>query len=485
MNNTIDEFGGDFLADFDVDAAVRARNTTPNETNNNNNKRQKTDRDPFSENSPFTRGYTTNPIHELSSTIPPSQQQQQPPHVPVVTQKALEETLQQYFGHSHFRPGQVQVLEAILQKRDAAVFWATGSGKSICYQIPPLFVPNGVALVVSPLISLMQDQVNKLNGLFPQPLATFLGSAQTDASEETAALHGAYRLVYVTPEKLLSRGFLHRVARSSMAHSLVCVAVDESHCVSEWGHDFRADYRRLHHIRRAIPTVPIVALTATAVPRVQEDIVTLLRLHDPLVARRSFDRPNLVISVQKKRGLHAAMEPLLSNMATQSTIVYAPTRDGVEEIAAWLAANLPQRAGDDADADAARVRPYHAGLSSQERTRAHFDFLTGTCKVIVATVAFGMGVRTKPCHAIIIIIMMHCCLCHDLLLRRRLLALFLLFVYNRLTSPIHDAWYTTVLPRRWKSTTSKLDAPDETDCLPNVSCLFPTETLTSTSLTFM
>jgi hypothetical protein len=270
-----------------------------------------------------------------------------------------------------------------------------------------------------------------------------------------------------------------------MAHSLVCVAVDESHCVSEWGHDFRADYRRLHHIRRAIPTVPIVALTATAVPRVQEDIVTLLRLHDPLVARRSFDRPNLVISVQKKRGLHAAMEPLLSNMATQSTIVYAPTRDGVEEIAAWLAANLPQRAGDDADADAARVRPYHAGLSSQERTRAHFDFLTGTCKVIVATVAFGMGVRTKPCHAIIIIIMMHCCLCHDLLLRRRLLALFLLFVYNRLTSPIHDAWYTTVLPRRWKSTTSKLDAPDETDCLPNVSCLFPTETLTSTSLTFM
>jgi ATP-dependent DNA helicase RecQ/Werner syndrome ATP-dependent helicase len=317
-----------------------------------------------------------------------------------VTQKALEETLQQYFGHSQFRPGQVEVIQAILQKRDAAVFWATGSGKSICYQIPPLFVPNGVTLVVSPLISLMQDQVNKLNGLFPQPLATFLGSAQTDATEETAALNGTYRLVYVTPEKLLSRGFLHQVAQSPLGRSLVCIAIDESHCVSEWGHDFRVDYRQLHQIRRVIPTtVPIVALTATAVPRVQEDITTLLQLHNPLVARRSFDRPNLVISIQKKRGLHAAMEPLLllsSKMA--STIVYAPTRDGVEEIATFLlAANFLPSAAD--DAAHVMVRPYHAGLSSQERTRAHFDFLTGKCKVIVATVAFGMGVRITNQHS--------------------------------------------------------------------------------------
>ena len=156
---------------------------------------------------------TTNPTTELSSlAIPPPPPQQQLA-IPKVTQTALEETLQKYFGHLHFRPGQVEVLQAILNKRDAAVFWATGSGKSICYQIPPLHIPGGVALVVSPLISLMQDQVNKLNGLCSRTTGHLLGIGPTNAREEMAALNGKYRLVYVTPEKLFSRGFLHQVAQ--------------------------------------------------------------------------------------------------------------------------------------------------------------------------------------------------------------------------------------------------------------------------------
>lgn len=300
------EFDDDFLADFDVDAAVQARHSDAN-------KRQKTDdaagRAPFAENSPFTIGYTTNPTNELASAsgpnVPSLQQQENQASASFtttspsdVTEEALENTLQQYFGHATFRSGQVEVLQAILSGRDAAVFWATGSGKSMCYQIPALFTGK-TSLVVSPLISLMQDQVNKLNGLSAEPLATFLGSAQVNPSEEMAALAGKYRLVYVTPEKLLSGGFLNDVSRMNLA----CIAIDESHCVSEWGHDFRSDYRQLHQIRShpSLSNVPIVALTATAVPRVQNDILKSLNLRNPLIALQSFDRTNLKIEIHKRR----------------------------------------------------------------------------------------------------------------------------------------------------------------------------------------
>jgi ATP-dependent DNA helicase RecQ/Werner syndrome ATP-dependent helicase len=392
-----DEFDDDFLADFDVDAAVRARQTAASTPN----KRLKVTPSPavqsstalhaarslFGENSPFSEGYTTNPLKELATTSYAPETAPASETTAPVDEKALEQTLQTYFGHNKYRPGQLEVLQAILSSRDAAVFWATGSGKSICYQIPALHTGN-VSLVVSPLISLMQDQVNKINGLSEEPLATFLGSAQTNASEEAAALAGKYRLVYVTPEKLLSGGFLDQLARMhTITRPLSLIAIDESHCVSEWGHDFRVDYRQLHQIRNhpVLSQVPLVALTATAVPRVQKDILQALSLRNPLIVRQSFDRTNLKIEVHKKKGIHAAMEPLLSKMAQQSTIVYAPTRDQVEQISNFLAQKLPH----------ANVEAYHAGLSHEQRTRAHTNFLVGHTKVIVATVAFGMGID-KP-----------------------------------------------------------------------------------------
>lgn len=382
-----DEFDDDdFLADFDVDAAVKARKST--EPAAGDSKRLKisptsTAAAPFSETSPFSRGQTTNPLTELASAADaPSPISQTVSTSSYSTdEKALEATLEKYFGHGKFRPGQLQVLQAVLNGSDAAVFWATGSGKSMCYQIPALHTGN-VSLVVSPLISLMQDQVNKLNGLVQQPVATFLGSAQTDPSQEMAALNGQYRVVYVTPEKLLSSGFLDELARM---HTSICplslIAIDESHCVSEWGHSFRADYRQLHQVRNhsVLSQVPLVALTATAVPRVQDDILTSLQLRNPLIARQSFDRDNLKIQIHKKKGLHAAMDPLIPKMKSQSTIIYASTRDQVEEITSFLAPKL-------------QVEAYHAGLTNEQRHQAHVNFLVGTTKVIVATVAFGMGI---------------------------------------------------------------------------------------------
>ena len=397
-NMATNEFDDDFLVDFDVDAAVRARQTmapTPGA-----NKRLKVtpspavqsstapyaSKSPFRANSCFSRGHTTNPLSELATMPYPSTTAPVLETTAPIDEKALEQTLQTYFGHSKYRPGQLQVLQAILSNRDAAVFWATGSGKSMCYQIPALHTGN-VSVVVSPLISLMQDQVNKLNGLSEEPLATFLGSAQMHASEEAAALAGKYRLVYVTPEKLISGGFLNQLARMhTTTRPLSLIAIDESHCVSEWGHDFRVEYRQLHQIRNhsVLSQVPIVALTATAVPRVQNDIMQSLHLRNPLIARQSFDRTNLKIEVHKKKGIHAAMDPLLPKMAHQSTIIYAPTRDQVKQISNFLSQKLP-----------GTVEAYHAGLSHEERTRAHTNFLVGQTKVIVATVAFGLGID-KP-----------------------------------------------------------------------------------------
>ena len=409
-----DEFDDSFLVDFDVDSAIQSRQATMPSPRAASNKRFKVTpsqdvpssstvshtavyaaRSPFAKHSKFSTGTTTNPKEELANDY----YSRPPPVVPLSSetttstttrdnnQQALEVTLQTYFGYSKFRPGQLEVLQAVLDKRDVAIFWATGSGKSICYQIPPLHT-NSVALVVSPLISLMQDQCNKLNGLSEQPLATFLGSAQLDSSEEAAAFEGKYHLIYVTPEKVLQRGFLERIGTMHTCIKPLClIAIDESHCVSEWGHDFRPEYRRLDELRKKHPNlsqVPLVALTATAVPRVQSDIVKSLGMRNPLLSRQTFDRTNLVIEVHKKKGMHAAMEPLLEKLSRESTIVYAPTRDQVDELAKFLSTKLGKS-----------VEAYHAGLPQEERSRVHTNFLVGQTKVIVATVAFGMGID-KP-----------------------------------------------------------------------------------------
>ena len=303
------------------------------------------------------------------------------------------ETLQN-FGMPSFRAGQEKVIQATLAGRDSAVFWATGLGKSLCYQIPALH-SGKTAFIVSPLISLMQDQCIKLNNLCNTNVATFLGSGQNDGSADARALRGEYLLVYLTPEKITSDGFLSAMASlHNRGGGLSLVAVDEAHCVSEWGHDFRPAFRLLGKIRECaeLRSVPIMALTATAVPRVQEDICNSLRMHAPEKAVSSFDRPNLRLEVfrKPKGGKAIAMTKLVKEMKERpldnSTIVYAPTTADVDSVAELLAAQLNR---------VCKVMPYHAKLSPSAREDAHKKFLSGEVQIIVATVAFGMGID-KP-----------------------------------------------------------------------------------------
>ena len=319
----------------------------------------------------------------------------------------LRSTLERYYGYSAFRPGQLKVLRAILlEKRDVSVFWATGRGKSLCYQIPAL-QSHLVSLVISPLVSLMQDQCHKLNSLSDRPFATYLGSSQSDDSmDQRALVLGEFKIVYVTPEKLLSGNTLAKVSDLHATRGLCCIAIDEAHCVSEWGHDFRPEYRQLHKIRETfgLKGVPIVTLTATAVPRVQDDITKQLRLHSPFVDVQSFDRPNLRLKVRRKptgsgSGYAKALKPLVdlfSSIETQSlvssfpsTIIYVPTKSQVDELSSWLTRELQSVA------PRARVASYHASHTSRHREEVHTSFLVGNTHVIVATIAFGMGID-KP-----------------------------------------------------------------------------------------
>ena len=301
--------------------------------------------------------------------------------------EVLLKTLMHYFGYNSFRGEQLPVIQALLQKRDCAVFWPTGFGKSLCYSLPPLHT-NSVALVVSPLISLMQDQVHKLNSLTEtKQLAAFLGSAQTDPTVERAALAGDFPLVFLTPEKL------EALYLQQLAPKLCLIAIDEAHCVSEWGHDFRPSYRAVGQQLRTnrnspLSQVPIVALTATATPQVQTDIVQSLHLRpNHLVATRSLDRPNLKLIVRKKLpgGVAANLVPAAKSWkkSNESTLIYAPTRSMVQDICHALQANhIP-------------AAMYHAGMSTADRNTTHQQFLTSKLHILVATTAFGMGID-KP-----------------------------------------------------------------------------------------
>lgn len=372
-----DEFGdGSFLDDFDVDAAVAAAAST-NVGPSMGVRNSDNDILPAPKR---TKTFPTGGSLSGTSTVAPRDATD------------LEKCLMTYFGFSTFRDGQLEAIQAVLQGRDVTFYAATGSGKSLCYQLPALY--NGkVAIVISPLISLMQDQAHKLNGLSEHDvMATYLGSAQTDDQAERRALNGEYRIVYLTPEKLMARGFLDRLAGLDLA----LVAFDEAHCVSQWGHDFRKDYREAGTALRNHPLlghIPIMALTASAVPRVQDDIVQNLRLRSPFVCAQSFDRTNLSIKVivkEKANPLAAAMEPLIRSLIekpdSSSTIVYAVTRNMAEEIASYLQQRLH------ADGSSVDVQPYHAGLTGEKRHQVHVQFLTGQTAVVVATVAFGMGI---------------------------------------------------------------------------------------------
>ncbi len=398
-----DEFGdASFLGDFDVEQMISNSHQKPSkhEESSPGNKREPTNVIPFetmdnvSENTPQNNNKRLK-VESSSFDDAPSKSTANQNSSSSFNSSGLQATLQQYFGYSEFRPGQEQVIEAIVShKQDVAIFWATGAGKSLCYQIPPLHLQQ-VAIVVSPLISLMQDQVAQLNARSEQSLAVFLGSAQTDASLERKALQGHFPLIYVTPEKMGS-SFPSQLVSSGLANRICLIAVDEAHCVSEWGHDFRPDYRTLGETLRtknpALRSIPILSLTATATSRVKTDIVTSLQLRAPLITQRSVDRSNLRIYIQSKtKDVAGIFREWCQkwNKATDtvpSTIIYVATRNQVDQIAALLQQNLSA---------SVRVAAYHAGLSAQQRQTAHMQFLTGQVPIIVATVAFGMGID-KP-----------------------------------------------------------------------------------------
>jgi ATP-dependent DNA helicase RecQ len=290
-----------------------------------------------------------------------------------------EDALSHHFGYTSFRPLQREIISSVLEKRDTLALLPTGGGKSICYQIPALLLP-GLTLVVSPLIALMKDQVDALqaNGI----AATFLNSsldAQSSAERLAALDRGEFRLLYVAPERLALSGFLSSAARWNVN----LVAIDEAHCVSEWGHDFRPEYRLIGELRGRFPDVPLLALTATATPRVRGDIERFLALREPRRFVGSFNRPNLRYGVLEKREGFAQLLHWCSARPNESGIVYAQSRRAAEELASRLSA---------AEISA---RPYHAGLTPRERARNQDLFIRDEIRVICATIAFGMGID-KP-----------------------------------------------------------------------------------------
>ena len=292
---------------------------------------------------------------------------------------ALEAVLEQVWGYSTFRPLQREAMDAILAGRDSLVVLPTGGGKSLCFQAPAL-VQDGLALVVSPLIALMKDQVDTLvaNGVDAAGFHSAL------APEERAAVtagirEGRYRLIYVSPERLVGDGrdgFLSLLGRRSPRF----VAIDEAHCISQWGHDFRPEYRQLSSLRDRWPDASLHAFTATATNRVRRDIVSQLGLRHALELVGSFDRPNLVYRVLARSNLKRQILDILARHRGQAGIIYCLARRDVDALAAWLVEI------------GVRAAPYHAGLADEDRHRHQDAFLNEDVDVVVATVAFGMGI---------------------------------------------------------------------------------------------
>ena len=287
--------------------------------------------------------------------------------------------LKKYFGYETFRPLQEEIVRDALDGRDVFALLPTGGGKSLCFQLPAV-LRGGLTIVVSPLIALMKDQVDALqtSGI----PATFLNS--TLGGEEARArlrrLHrGEYKLLYVAPERLMLDNFLERALNWNIAH----FAIDEAHCISEWGHDFRPEYRELGKLRGHFPTIPMMALTATATERVRDDIVKHLKLRDPRSYVASFNRPNLTYRVETKSSTYAQLLNFIRGRQKESGIVYCASRKTAETLASKLTA------------EGVTAKPYHAGLESNQRTRTQEAFLRDDIRVITATIAFGMGIN-KP-----------------------------------------------------------------------------------------
>ena len=287
--------------------------------------------------------------------------------------------LKQHFGFDSFRPRQEEIIRHALAGRDVFALLPTGGGKSLCFQLPAV-MEEGLTIVVSPLIALMKDQVDALQ-LAGIP-ATFLNSS-LDSGEAKARLRSLYaggpRLLYTAPERLMLPGFLDRADSWNLRR----IVVDEAHCISEWGHDFRPEYRQIGALRARFPGIPIMALTATATGRVREDIVQHLHLAEPAIVIGSFNRENLTYRVVPKDKPYRQVLAFLQARPGESGIVYCSSRKSAELLAERLAA------------DKIRASPYHAGLTAAERSQNQERFLRDEVQVICATIAFGMGIN-KP-----------------------------------------------------------------------------------------
>jgi ATP-dependent DNA helicase RecQ len=304
----------------------------------------------------------------------------------------LREVLHRVWGFSDFRPLQRDAMHAVLDRRDSVVVLPTGGGKSLCFQAPAIADESplsptllggnrrGVALVVSPLISLMKDQVDglRVDGVPAAYLNSTLTGEQRDAVIASLRADGC-RLLYVSPERLVGEGG-DRLRRLLLECGVRFVAIDEAHCISQWGHDFRPEYRQLGRLRDEFPGIALHAFTATATERVRRDIVAELRLRDPIVLVGSFDRPNLTYRVLRRADLRKQILRVLSRHDGEAGIIYCLSRREVEETADWLAG------------EGFRAVPYHAGLADDRRARHQEDFLNEEVDIVVATVAFGMGI---------------------------------------------------------------------------------------------
>jgi len=298
--------------------------------------------------------------------------------MPVATPN-LSQLLKRTFGYDTFRPLQRDIIDASLAGRDVFALLPTGGGKSLCFQLPALARP-GLTVVVSPLIALMKDQVDQLEAA--GGAATFLNST-LDADESRARLRGLHRgefkLLYVAPERLMLEGWQENLK----SWNVTCLAIDEAHCVSEWGHDFRPEYRQLAKLRAALPDVPLMALTATATERVRADIIKHLKLRDPAIFVASFNRPNLTYRVVPKDQPLKQIIDFVRKREHESGIIYCASRATAERVADSLAGR------------GFSARPYHAGLTAEERARNQEQFLRDDTRIICATIAFGMGIN-KP-----------------------------------------------------------------------------------------